>query len=95
MILIYIFSTLLVTSVRNEIVTTRMSYDSMSQLAGQSSYPENWYNWNLNISNKFSIVKLFKRWNERQECFNRISPGLIDTLDLAWKVLAAHLTLNI
>ena len=25
-------------------------------------------------------------WIERQECFNKISPGLIDTLDLAWQV---------
>ena len=24
-------------------------------------------------------------WMERQECFNKISPGLIDTLDLAWQ----------
>jgi len=24
-------------------------------------------------------------WLERQECFNKISPGLIDTLDLAWQ----------
>ena len=26
-------------------------------------------------------------WLERNECFNKISPGLVDTLDLAWKVL--------
>ena len=25
-------------------------------------------------------------WVERQQCFDKISPGLIDTLDLAWQV---------
>ena len=25
-------------------------------------------------------------WTERQQCFDKISPGLIDTLDLAWQV---------
>jgi len=47
-------------------VTTRLMYDSMAQLVGDASYPDNW-------------------WNERQECFDRLSPNLIDTMDLAWQ----------
>lgn len=48
-------------------VTTRLMYDSMARLVGDTDgYPESW-------------------WMERQECFNTISPTLIDTLDLAWQ----------
>ena len=30
------------------------------------------------------------RWNERQECFDKLSPNLIDTMDLAWQVSSMH-----
>ena len=29
-------------------------------------------------------------WSERQTCFQKISPGLSDTLELAWKVLKSN-----
>ena len=33
--------------VTGEDVTTRLMYDSMSQLVGDDSYPEKWYNFQL------------------------------------------------
>ena len=53
-------------------VTTRLMYDSMARLVGDSDgYPESW-------------------WMERQECFNSISPTLIDSLDLAWQGMVQY-----
>ena len=62
---------------------TRQMYDGMSQLVGDNSYSDSWWKKSNQKANK-SVQ--FNRWNERQECFNRISPGLTDTLDLAWQV---------
>ena len=33
-------------------------------------------------------------WSQRQTCFHSISPGLSDTLDLAWKVCTNLLSCN-
>ena len=34
-------------------------------------------------------------WDQRQTCFNNISPGLSDTLELAWKVIGGDVVINI
>ena len=50
---------------------TRAMYDSMSQLVGESSYPDLW-------------------WDQRQTCMDTISPGLSDTLELAWQGMVKY-----
>ena len=63
---------------------TRLMYDTMAQLVGDTKYPDTWYNV---LTSQCTVTRLFtRRWAERQECFSRISPGLLDTMDLAWQV---------
>ena len=63
---------------------TRLMYDTMAQLVGDPAYPDTWYN----VLTSAQCPHSTRRWAERQECFSRISPGLLDTMDLAWQVVS-------